>query len=152
MLVKFSESNLNIFNNLVQCYEAEFSAITRKLPNHDGKFDLDTIPDGSIEGWFWFIADLPAGFILIDLGHEPFNVNEFYVLPCYRQNGVGEKFFYSVLERYPGAWQVKQLEGAEKAKNFWRKVINKYTAGNFREEKYNDGYWGVVTRQLFNTK
>ena len=152
MLMEINDKNLHIFNNLIQLYEAEFSVITQKLPDENGRFSLDTVPEGSIKGYLWYQGKLPAGFILVDTEGKPFNVNEFYVLPCFRGNGIGEMFFFDVLKIYPGEWQVKQLQNAIKAKQFWRKVIKKYTNDQFKEEVYNDSYWGPVTRQLFETK
>ena len=123
-----------------------------KKPDKNGLFILDSIPNETLLGYFWYVENLPAGFILIDLEKQPYNVNEFYIVPCYRNKGIGQNFFYEVLKAYPGRWQVKQLIEAQKAQVFWRKVISKYTSGKFEEEIYEDSYWGKVNRQLFETK
>jgi predicted acetyltransferase len=151
MLVEFSKKNMHIFYTLAQAYEAEFSFITKKLPNENGIFELDTMPSSTIKGYFWFLDNLPAGFILIDLVDQPYDVNEIYVIPSFRNKKIGEEIFIQVLKNHPGNWQVKQLLTADKARTFWRKVIGKYTQGNYKDEEYNDKYWGQVTRQVFKT-
>ena len=42
--VEINQHNLNIFKNLAQAYEAEFSNLTHKLPNELGLFEIDTLP------------------------------------------------------------------------------------------------------------
>ena len=73
------------------------------------------------------------------------DISEFYVVPSYRRKGVKEKLAFAVFDAYPGKWQVRQIKGAEEAKKFWRKVVHKYTAGNYYEEEKDDPYWGPVT-------
>jgi hypothetical protein len=44
---------------------------------------------------------------------------------------------------------VRQIEGAEHAKAFWRKTISRYTHNGYIEVIVNDADWGVVTLQRF---
>lgn len=46
MLIEIANKNQHILNNLLQFYEAEFSAITKKLPDENGIFQLDTSLEG----------------------------------------------------------------------------------------------------------
>lgn len=47
-LVTVNSSNLAIYLNLTQAYEAEFSPLTKKLPDEEGKFTLDTPIEGTL--------------------------------------------------------------------------------------------------------
>lgn len=152
MLIEVNSSNKHVLNNLLQAYEAEFSVITMKKPNNDGIFELDTELGGSIHGYIWGESQTPAGFILFDLANEPYNVNEFYIVPSFRGNKIGKKFFQEVLEKHPGSWQVKQLPNAIAAKAFWVAIIKDIAKGKFTDEVYIDKYWGKVSRQVFNYK
>lgn len=42
------DRNMHVYLNLCQAYEAEFSAITGKLPDADSMFALDTILGGPL--------------------------------------------------------------------------------------------------------
>ncbi|NGX45982.1 MAG: hypothetical protein K940chlam2_01163 [Chlamydiae bacterium] len=80
------------------------------------------------------------------------DICEFYILPDFRERGIGEKFAHAVFNRFPGKWQVRQIEGADAARAFWRKVVGSYTSGNFEEIEFDDPYWGPVTSQRFEVK
>ena len=161
-----TENNKHIYHNLVQAYEAEFSAITGKKPDQNGLFALDTHLGGAVIGYLFFINGFslgtlnfsmdveksPIGFAAIkrkDRGH--YEVCEFYVVPSVRLNNLGARFAHKLWRKYPGLWEVKQISGAEHATQFWRKAISAYSEKGYNEESYQDRYWGVVTRQLFHT-
>jgi len=91
------------------------------------------------------------GFCIRNQIEKVSDLAEFYIMPVYRENGVGKRFAKAVFNRHPGLWQVCQIEGADKAKIFWRKVIGEYTNNNFEEDQYKDNYWGHVTRQRFTS-
>lgn len=140
-----------LFDKLIQNYEAEFSIITKKEPNEFGVFELDTRIDESVRA---FIAKdqrgLPLGFSMIRVQKNNFEVCEFYIIPVFRKNKVGERFAHELFNMFLGNWEVKQIDGASKATSFWRAVINSYTSNNYKEDIYNDTYWGPVIRQRFN--
>ena len=147
-----TENNIDILFNLAQAYEAEFSAITRKMPNKQGFFLLDTIPDDSHVGYLLYEKELPVGFCIADVNSAISDIAEFYIVPCLRLQNLGMRFAHAIFDKYPGAWQVRQIEGAVSACHFWRKVISFYTNNNFTQEVVKDPKWGIVTRQSFCTK
>ena len=61
-------------------------------------------------------------------GHS---VAEFLVLPKYRKHHIGSKVAYMVFDMFPGNWEVEPIEKSEEACIFWKKVIEKYTNGDF---------------------
>jgi predicted acetyltransferase len=66
---------------------------------------------------------------------------EFFILRRYRRQGVGARAARAVFDRFPGAWQVRQRPENAAAIAFWRRVIDRHTAGRFREVLWNDERW-----------
>jgi predicted acetyltransferase len=148
-IVSVDSTNLNVLLNLAQGYEAEFSAITKKKPGPDGAFPLDTIVDDTHPGYILYDRTIPIGFCIKGTYDGHHDIAEFYIIPSYRSNNVGSNFAISIFSRYPGNWQVRQIDGAHLAIKFWRKVIGKFTNNLFSETITADPYWGIVTKQTF---
>jgi predicted acetyltransferase len=69
----------------------------------------------------------------------------------YRQQGVGKRVAFAILDRFPGAWEVRQTETNLPAQAFWRRVISEYTNGNYEETYLRDERWrGPI--QSFRTR
>src|SRR6185312_7487106 len=67
---------------------------------------------------------------------------EFFVLRRYRRRGLGRAAAVATFNRFPERrWEVRQRDGNAAATAFWRKVIDTYTAGNYREVRWNDAAW-----------
>jgi predicted acetyltransferase len=148
-LIIIDDNNLNIYINLARSYEAEFSSLTHKLPNEAGIFEIDTLPVAPYIGYLLYKSNIPIGFCVIEISEEMNDVAEFYIIPSMRKNKYGDSLAAKIFEIYPGKWQVRQIEGANAAKSFWRSVINKFTQNNYEEESVNDPEWGMITRQQF---
>jgi predicted acetyltransferase len=139
-----------ILAHLLQAYEAEFSAITQKLPNGNGVFPPDTHIDENHEGYLVFNQErIPVGFCIKGMMGSIHDVSEFYVIPAMRRQGVGLFLARSVFEMHPGAWQVRQIFGADKARQFWITTLQHYTYGRFSERVAQDPFWGKVYLQEF---
>ncbi len=150
-IIPITETNLPIYHNLAQCYEAEFSPLTGKKPDASGRFALDTQIEDNVLGYLLYIGDTPAGLAAIACKEEnQFEMCEFYVLPLFRKNEAGMRFAHAIWERHRGTWEIKQIAGADYATAFWRKTITRYHDTRFVEECYDDPYWGIVTRQTFS--
>ena len=157
-MIRVDASNLTIYRNLAQAYEGEFSAITGKLADEEGLFPLDTpiaasLPEppasgASLIGYLAFIGDRPIGFAAIKLAESGNEVCEFYIIPALRKQGEGMRFAHQLLRHHPGLWQIKQIQGAEYASVFWRKVISGLGIA-YQDDRLLDAYWGPVTRQVF---
>lgn len=144
------EENMHVYLNLAQAYEAEFSRIINKRPDASGVFPLDTELGGDVNGFLLYIDDCPAGMAAIAVEQEySYEVCEFYVLPVFRQKKAGQRFASQLFDKYLGRWVIKQVEGADHALQFWRKVIDRYTGGCYRESQFDDSQWGRVTCQTF---
>ncbi len=149
MLEKITAANATVFDRLVQDYEEEFSPITKKEKGADGKYALDADWRPPNEGFYWKEEDKILGFCIKGFEGEVADILEFYILPLYRRRGQGSRFACAVFATFSGTWQVRQIEGADEARAFWRSVIDRYTSGNFVEKERLDPYWGPVTYQRF---
>lgn len=142
-------SNLKIFLNLSQCYEAEFSNLTLSMPDRNGLFEIATMPNLPYIGYIIFVDNVPIGFCVANIGAEFNDIADFYIIPSMRKRAYGYKLAEFIFKLHPGKWHVRQIEGANGATLFWRKVIGKYTNGDYEESLVTDKDWGVVTRQTF---
>jgi predicted acetyltransferase len=151
-LIPLTDSTSAIFDVLIQDYEAEFSSITKKVPDLEGKFTLDSDWKSPNKGFLLLLEDKPAGFVIKSNTDGRSDIAEFYILPCYRKKGLGKDFAFTIFDMFPGPWQVRQIPTATDAIAFWRAVIQDYTHGHFTEDHVSDHHWGKVVRQLFHSR
>jgi predicted acetyltransferase len=59
---------------------------------------------------------------------------EFFVMQKYRRRSVGEYVAVRLFEMFPGVWEVGELASNVNAQAFWRKVVGRYTGGQFEEK------------------
>lgn len=152
-IIPITSSNSHIFEVFAQDYEAEFSAVTRKEPNAEGRFALEADWQAPNQGFYCFIKSKPVGFVVrgqTDEGRS--DIAEFYILPCYRKQGIGKQLAFAIFDRFPGPWQVRQIPTAVEAIAFWRATIQEYTGANYTEDQVSDPHWGKVIRQCFKTR
>nr|WP_216628447.1 GNAT family N-acetyltransferase [Pseudoalteromonas caenipelagi] len=137
--------------NLAQAYEAEFSSLTGKLPNQKGVFSLDTPLDETHIGYLAFDGAYPIAFANISSRGNNHEICEFYVIPSVRKRKIGSLFINKIWQAHPGKWEVKQIQGADHAIQFWRKALT-LNGVSYSESEYEDAYWGKVNRQIFTIK
>ena len=151
MIVKASTSADNrVLKNLLQAYEGEFSLITKKIPSKEGVFPLD-VDLRETDNFLLYEENVPIGFCVKGVSSERHDIYEFYIVPSKRGTKLGREFAKEIFRRYSGEWQVRQIEGANKAISFWRKAIGEFTNEKFEESIVDDEYWGKVTRQVFQS-
>jgi len=68
-------------------------------------------------------------------------IAEFFIMRKYRRQGLGQAAACQLFDRFSGAWQVAQLRENTPATTFWRKVIDRYTAGKYQEQELDDERW-----------
>ena len=146
-----------ILRQLLELYEYDFSEFE----------DTDVGPHGSY-GYryldhYWTEADRHpylihvddklAGFVLVNRhpvsGEDRWLVAEFFVMRKYRGRGVGAFAAAFVFDHHPGAWEVKQLASHPGSTAFWRKLISRYTSGQY-EERQGEAASGIGPIQLFD--
>lgn len=152
-IIPINLENAHIFEVFVQDYEAEFSAITKKEPDAEGRFALEADWQSPNSGFYQFIEEKPVGFAirhLTDAGRS--DMAEFYILPCYRKQGFGKLLAFAIFDLFPGPWQVRQIPTASNAIAFWRATIGEYTKANYTEDQIKDLHWGSALRQCFESR
>jgi predicted acetyltransferase len=152
MLERINKQNSALFDKLVQEYEDEFSYITGKKKDENGNYAIDVSWHEPNIGYYWKEGSKVIGFCIKTFINGYSDIGEFYILPHYRNKRAGHKMAFAVFNKHPGSWQVRQIERAELAKIFWRRVINEYTKGAYIEEEANDPKWGRVTCQRFESQ
>lgn len=152
-IIPITLENAHIFEVFVQDYEAEFSAITKKEPDAEGRFAIEAGWQNPNNGFYPFVEEKPVGFVIRgQTDEEHSDIAEFYILPCYRKKGFGKLLAFAIFDLFPGPWQVRQIPTATNAIAFWRATINEYTGGNYIETQVNDAHWGSVIRQCFESR
>ncbi len=152
MLELIDESNSHVFDELVQDYEDEFSSITGKKKNLDGKYSIDVdwrIPN---IGYYWKENSKIVGFSIVESIDGYSEIVDFYVIPTYRKKMVGKNMAFAVFDKHPGPWRLRQILGSELATKFWRRVIGEYTNENYIELQIDNPPWGVSICQKFNNQ
>ncbi len=153
-LIPLERRHLTVLRNLMQLYLYDFSELLCEgeegYVNEQGLFELDfdlhRYADG--RGYWGYLArvDVPqvgsrwAGFALISdqadkapPGVGGRNVDEFFVLRCFRRRGIGRQMAERVFETYRGFWQIAEIGPNRAAQAFWRRVVERYTGGRFVE-------------------
>ncbi len=84
-----------------------------------------------------------AGFALVNRyaasGEDRWSLGEFFVMRKYRRQGIGEYAAACVFDLWPGKWEVNQIAAHSASTDFWRKVIGRYTHGQYVEQGSHQG-------------
>jgi predicted acetyltransferase len=147
------------FRNLFQFYQYELSRYTGWQVNTAGQFQED-----ALDGCWTNPQRYPllikfdnhlAGLALVDrrdkgrYADQPYvaEMSAFFILAAYQTRGIGTAAATTILNMFPGNWEIYQMQKHDLAKRFWRKVIKKYTKQQYREI-ISEEYHGVI--QFFN--
>lgn len=146
-----TEIDRPILVNLIQLYLYDFTGFKEWDVQEDGRFQdygLDGCWTSDGRHPFLIRADGKlAGFSIVDgrshLTEERgiWEVTDFFVLRRYQKRGVGEHAARMLFDRFRGRWEVRIMAANLGALSFWRKVINRYTDGQFEEVHWNDARW-----------
>jgi len=152
----------SILQNLLELYKYDFS-----------EFDLDEdINSNGLYGYmyldhYWteegrypffiMVDEKLAGFALVrrmgtaEANNAVYSIAEFFVLKKYRKLKVGQTVAYQLFDKFSGSWKVAQIETNKPAQAFWRKTIDRYTQGNYKEI-IEEGWEGPIQTFLSVTK
>ena len=144
-LVKVEEKDKNIIYNLMQLYTYELSFFEDETTNFTMLDSGLYVINKYVERYWQEESRHPyilkcnnklAGFVLQRCNEQNMNeIAEFFVINKYRKIGAGTFMANKMFDLYKGKWEIRTLIKNEKAQNFWRNTIKKYTNNNF-EEKY----------------
>lgn len=168
-LIRVTAEHFDVLHRLMQLYLYDFSVYFCEddedgYVGEDGLFDpgidlMRYVEQPAYEGWLARVEGRWAGFSLVgkraDKARTPRegrNVDEFFVLRCFRRQGVGQEMARRTFDTFRGFWQVMQIDGNESATAFWRRVISAYTGGRYREFEDVGGDGQRQVWQTFDTR
>lgn len=139
------------FRNLFQFYLYEFSRFMGWSPNYAGRFGEDDL-DGcwtqpNRHPFLVKVDDQLAGLVIIDQSEKSHlssdenivDVAEFFILAGFQGKKVGEYVATHLFDLFPGKWEIAQLSENVNAQQFWRKIIGRYTDGDYHEGSFRRG-------------
>jgi predicted acetyltransferase len=133
-IYRASVDEQHIIANLLQLYIYEFSALLGIDVERDGRFPWDGLEeywdDKSLHPYLFKANTKLAGFALIQrtsvVTGDPnvWDMEDFFVVEKYRRSGVGSAVISHLFREFVGPWEVRVLEGNDRALEFWRHVIS----------------------------
>jgi predicted acetyltransferase len=116
----------DVMRHLLELYVYDFTEFTTDDVDESGLFGyryVDQYWNEPDRHPFLIRADgRLAGLALVRSG-DPHDMAEFFVMRKYRGRGVGLIAARSLLARFPGEWQVRQMRANAVATAFWRNAI-----------------------------
>ena len=142
---------------LLQLYAYDFSEILPLELAEDGRFHVPSVAANlTAAGNHAFVIrvdDKLAGFALVQPrsyltgAAGVFDMAELFVMRRHRRRGVGEQVASRLFARFRGPWEVRQKAENPAATTFWRRIIARYTDGQFEDLLLYDARWrGPVQR------
>jgi predicted acetyltransferase len=139
-LVSVTKEQEQTLHNIMQFYIYEFSSYIPAIKlEENGAYSPFNLED------YWTTEDHYAflikddtelvGFALLKTGlHEEHHyINEFFIMKKFSGKGYGAAAAKSLFDRFPGKWKITQIHNNYPAQAFWRKVVNDYTNGFYKE-------------------
>ncbi|WP_079480841.1 GNAT family N-acetyltransferase [Halobacillus salinus] len=131
----------------MQFYIYEFSTYIPEIKLEDNgsykPFDLEKyFSDDHHHAFFIELDDELIGFALVEsaTSTEPNTIQEFFILEKHKGNGYGKVAARKLFRRFPGEWEITQIENNAPAHAFWLGLIDELTGGNFMERHHNGLY------------
>ncbi|MGN6814095.1 MAG: GNAT family N-acetyltransferase [Thermomicrobiales bacterium] len=146
-----------IVERLVQLYEHDSSEFVGSDVDPDGLYrlmDLDALWRPSYHVFLVTVDNRLAGFAFVTrhqsyLGQgDTWLMDEFFVMRKYRRRGTGTYVAHMLFTRFPGRWEVAQVRASLGAQAFWRRVIGRYTHGDFQEVDLDTSRWRGPVQQF----
>ena len=134
-----------VINNLARFYVYEFSRYTGEdfppdglLEAFDTSFHFDSYWNSKDHYPFIFRVDNQlAGFALVNKKGSTKDVDwylaEFYIVAKFQNKGIGCYIATHLLSQFSGIWELSQIPNNLPALAFWRKVLQKFTHGQYTE-------------------
>jgi len=160
-LTEITTAQRPVLEQLAQLYMYDFSEHAHGDVTDEGRFpyiDFDAFfARDEKHGYFIRVDGKLAGFALAYRGEafrdaeEPvWWMDEFFVMRKYRARGVGERVATQLFDELGGTWEVGQVPTNTGAQVFWRRVIGRYTGGDFEEFELDDERWRGTVQYFKN--
>jgi len=136
-----TDDDTPLIDRLWQLYIHDLSQSRGSLPDAAGLFKLGHLqwfreqPD-DWKGFLVTYEDAPAGFAFVGVNWEggKRTIGEFFVVRGVRRRGVGESVARTLIERYPGAWEIAFQDDNAGARAFWKHVVSDIVGEAWLEE------------------
>jgi predicted acetyltransferase len=135
-----------VLEQLFELYQYDFTEFDANDVNDTGRFGFPmlgrffTEPDRHA---FVLRADGRLAGCALVIANDPNDMSEFFVMRRYRRGGLGGRFARELFARFPGRWQVRQIEANKPAQAFWRTVI---------PVPFEEGTWSKGPMQTFTVE
>lgn len=111
--------------------------------------------DPQRHAYYILLGNKIVGFVLVNdysvTVDKAMTISEFYIKKLHRGKGIGKKIAFKVFDRFPGTWEIREIEHNKSGHAFWKKIINEYTKGNYKEKFLKNDKWNGPV-QVFNNK
>lgn len=151
-----------VLANLLELYIYDFSQLQGRNVKEDGRYGYKYLDlywqEPNKHPFLIKINDKLAGFVFVDendsdaYSEYPLGITEFFVMRKYRHKGIGEKVALRIFNMFPGKWTIREEEKNKSAQEFWRKIIYRYTNGNFKEINLSNKKWKGPIQLFDNSK
>tara|TARA_B100000609_G_C17140022_1_gene395011 strand:- start:312 stop:857 length:546 start_codon:yes stop_codon:yes gene_type:complete len=120
-----------IFRRLLELYAYDFSVYDNLTLNDHGEYGYKYLDHYWTESdrhpFLLRIHGKPAGFAMVNshcfIQDAQFAIAEFFVVRLHRRCGIGTLFAKSVINQFPGTWEVRVMASNEPAEAFWSRLI-----------------------------
>ncbi|SFL34594.1 Predicted acetyltransferase [Paenibacillus sp. 1_12] len=144
-LCRLKEKEIPILTNLFEFAAYDLSEFNYSNVKRSGLFEpkinvQDLYHDECYNLYGIKIENQIAGFVIVRYLEEEnvFYLNHFFILRKYRNQGLGQRVAFQIFNMFHGNWRVSQFDWNVPALLFWRKVLDRYTNGNYIETRRKD--------------
>ncbi len=107
--------------------------------------------DGELAGFALVALDVPKEFVKVSDALETNIIGDFFIMRKFRRKGLGRESAFTIFDRFPGPWEIRQTAANTPANQFWKRVIHAYTGGSYKEMILEGERWtGPV--QVFDSR
>ena len=156
-LLKVTKKEKDIFKNIFQFFAYDFSEMNGMNVEENGIFllpnDIDSYYTEPNYNSFFILVDNKMADVAIIKNISEENINylrHFFVMRKYRRLRIGQSAVHMLLDMFHGKWRVSQFDYNKSAISFWRRVIEKYTNGDYIEMRRVDGKG--LQQEFYSTK
>lgn len=164
-IFRATQEHETVLRNLFEFYCYDFSEFSQEAFNDEGRFTPSRFMSRywADENWRAYLLKVDAqwaGFVWVVKGtlfkesipypnEDHFLIDEFFIARKYRRRGLGEHLAKYAFDLYGGVWEVAEIPSNIPAQIFWRRILNRYTNGNFEEMTFETKTWGQQPIQVF---
>lgn len=141
-VIKATEDQKHIFENLIQLYMYDMSAYYPDWPiQPSGLWEYDMLERFWQHPYLLYANNNLVGFALV-INESPLTrdkcwfMAEFFVIKNQRGRGFAEALLKQILEEHQGSWCVSVMENNQIARKFWEKCLPKDAS---MTTEYHDG-------------